>query len=831
MPEGRVQFTIFKGPPGSRLTKAFTLGDEGEIFKVGAPLFSNGVAETRSINRLSEIQQIIEHLGSNACIATGIFNVRKCEIVTTKNHDQENQKVGTRSRSKENMCQPSPGLVLFDHDANPYMPERLFCLTPANLMANLANAIPELVGAAYSGTTSCSHGIKNRVTGEAYPSGGGLHVYAVLENGQVSEFRRYLEVKQWNGELGFIAFGRNGAMLPRTLIDISVFSPERLIYEARPVLGEGLAQAPREWHHHPGKGVSGDFSLTDDEIAEYKQRVADAKADPVAIAEAERLQERYHGKKIQQLAKHAGITEEAAAKRIPRQSLADREHTRRDLSPDDIVEIGGEQLTITELLARGAEFDNTAMPDPVEGGSYGATTAKFYWNQGRTPCIHSFAHGVKTVYWLNGERGHPRKTLPGLPDVQPLASFDIDQVQALDPGQFPHIKTTPTGTVRVLSTLQNVKHMLTEYDINLRYNVYAKQYDITMPGLLVPPESFGNTALTHIQSLAALNGMAVTHIPSFVNAIAAENQINPVADWICSRPWDGKDRLPELYATLVTRESFPIHLKETLIYRWLLSAVAAALMSSGFHSRGALILQGPQSIGKTTWFQRLVDDPYLQEKAVLLGHNLDPTIKDSLVTAICHWIVEIGEFESTMNRKKDIGRLKGLITNYTDKLRRLYDRGDTHYPRKTVFCASVNDEHFLIDATGNTRWWVLPVVAIDYKHEIDMQQVFAQLKVAFESGEPWWLTREKEAELERQNRNHRAVSAIEELVLDGMDPDLPEKDWVSRTPIEILRIAGIKNPTNWQCKECAAVLRDHYGEPKKIQGYKRFRLPLRRFEY
>ena len=57
-------------------------------------------------------------------------------------------------------------------------------------------------------------------------------------------------------------------------------------------------------------------------------------------------------------------------------------------------------MTVSELVERGREFDQVAMPDPIEGSGYGLTTAKFYFNDGQSPCIHSFAHGVRRVYRL-----------------------------------------------------------------------------------------------------------------------------------------------------------------------------------------------------------------------------------------------------------------------------------------------------------------------------------------------------------------------------------------------------------------------------------------------
>jgi putative DNA primase/helicase len=100
-----------------------------------------------------------------------------------------------------------------------------------------------------------------------------------------------------------------------------------------------------------------------------------------------------------------------------------------------------------------------------------------------------------------------------------------------------------------------------------------------------------------------------------------------------------------------------------------------------------------------------------------------------------------------------------------------------------------------------------------------MQQLFAQLAVDFESGEQWWLTQAEERELEKHNNVHRVVSAIRERILHAIDPEPnPDAELSAMSAIELLVALGVLYPTNPQCKECAGVLRELFGEPKKVNG-------------
>ena len=401
--------------------------------------------------------------------------------------------------------------------------------------------------------------------------------------------------------------------------------------------------------------------------------------------------------------------------------------------------------------------------------------------------------------------------------------FILDHAHRLDPKSFPNQPLKDGNSIP--TTIPNVMHLLKSYGILVKYNTIRKLLGITIPGQSGTPDNADNVALAQIMSLATLNGLSTGQIPTYVSTIGDRNQYNPIASWISSKPWDHVDRLPEYYATLVEHEGFPAELKRTLMYRWNLSAVAAAFMPSGFRARGVLTLQGPQSIGKTTWISNHVPDAALREQTIKLDHHLDAGNKDSLLTAIAHWIVEIGELDSSF--KKDIARLKGFLTSDRDKVRRPYARGDSEYPRRTVFCATVNDHNFLVDSTGNSRWWTIPVIKINYAHSIDMQQLFAQLAVDFYNGAQWWLTPEEEQLLEDQNKSHRSINAVRERILSAINLERANQpDLKAMTAIEVLIEIGIKNPGNMQCKECAAVLREYLGEPKKINGFVKWRIPL-----
>lgn len=377
------------------------------------------------------------------------------------------------------------------------------------------------------------------------------------------------------------------------------------------------------------------------------------------------------------------------------------------------------------------------------------------------------------------------------------------------------------------ATIPNLDAILKAHGIVVQYNLIKKRAYVTIPGHQGTIDNAAEVTLAKVISLAASYNMPIGTVPMFLDAIADENAFNPAADWIRSKPWDGENRLPALYDTIQVRDGYPKWLRDLLLRKWMLSATAAALMPSGFKSRGVLTLQGKQGIGKTSWLKSLIDEPELRDDIVKVDHHLDPSNKDSVMTATSHLLVEIGEVDSSF--KKDIARLKGFLTSDFDKIRKPYGRRETDQPRRTVFMASVNETNFLVDTTGNSRWWTIRAESIDFKHSIDMQQLFAQLAEMLDQGEVWWLNRDEEEALEHENGAHLMVSVVEESVLAAIDDDVAEEDRLKRPAVGAMQLlvdVGIERPTNAQARECGTILRRLYGDPKRIKGSDKWRVPL-----
>ena len=391
---------------------------------------------------------------------------------------------------------------------------------------------------------------------------------------------------------------------------------------------------------------------------------------------------------------------------------------------------------------------------------------------------------------------------------------------SVNPFMFPHM----SHQQKPLNTWENLEWLLTQYGIKSRYNEISKDVVVTIPGKDYGNDASANSALTEIVSLCARNGMPSGSCAEYVKLIAMSNRYNPASEFITAKPWDGVSRIYDLCDTLETAEGFDRSLVLMMVRRWLISAVAAAMQPTGFYSKGVLVLQGEQSLGKTAWFRSLVP-PTLRE-LIKVGATIDPANKDSVSSAIGRWMVELGELDATF-RKSDIARLKSFISQDRDEIRRPYDRLESTYQRRTVFFASVNPKHFLADDTGNVRWWTIPVTRINYEHDIDMQQVWAEVAQLYREGERWWMNAEEESMLEQVNKEHEAIDPVEEMILMRYEwgCDRPAA-YTDRTATQVLQEIGYDKPNKAQTTHCAGVLRKLTGKPARKSGSNRlFSIP------
>jgi predicted P-loop ATPase len=80
--------------------------------------------------------------------------------------------------------------------------------------------------------------------------------------------------------------------------------------------------------------------------------------------------------------------------------------------------------------------------------------------------------------------------------------------------------------------------------------------------------------------------------------------------------------------------------------------------------------------------------------------------KDDLM--ICHskWILELGECEEAL-KSYTMSKLKAFLTKPNDTYRKPYDKNPLTVPRQFILVGTTNKDEFLVDETGNRRFWCI----------------------------------------------------------------------------------------------------------------------------
>lgn len=254
-----------------------------------------------------------------------------------------------------------------------------------------------------------------------------------------------------------------------------------------------------------------------------------------------------------------------------------------------------------------------------------------------------------------------------------------------------------------------------------------------------------------------------------ITTVARAREAHPIRDWLKGLKHDGKPRLEAWLSRCLGAEDTPY---SRGIGKAFLLSMVARVMQPGCKVDHALVLAGPQGIGKSTACRILSGDEYFSDSMP----SVTGDSKEARQHLMGKWLVELSELAPA--RRSDAEDLKAFISGKVDKIRLPYGRRDQTIERQCVFIGTTNEDEFLNDPTGERRWWPVELSArIDLAAlKADREQLFAEAVVAYDNREQWWLEPEFEREHAEPVRKLARVSdPWEELILsyvDGPEDDL-----------------------------------------------------------
>lgn len=142
-----------------------------------------------------------------------------------------------------------------------------------------------------------------------------------------------------------------------------------------------------------------------------------------------------------------------------------------------------------------------------------------------------------------------------------------------------------------------------------------------------------------------------------------------------------------------------------------------------------------------------------------------------------------------------MANLKNLMQLSSLNLRQLYGNNYIQLPRIASFIGTSNRKDLFDDPTGSRCFLCVEVEHRIDCSDIDLNQIYAQLKAELEDGERYWFTPDEEQEIQRHNEAFYQVHPEEELFRNHFRAASADEAYEMLSLSEILEVLKEKHGT------------------------------------
>lgn len=311
--------------------------------------------------------------------------------------------------------------------------------------------------------------------------------------------------------------------------------------------------------------------------------------------------------------------------------------------------------------------------------------------------------------------------------VERYAKRQITQAMKMKNAPEPSLATDDKG--KPIKTLENVVQAAKLLGNDYKYNELS---DI----MLVDDKPYEDHIATRIRLEAEKKwqfGIAQAAMTDVVKMLCRENPFHPVREYLSRLPkWDGESRVDEWLVKYCGAEDTEFN---RAVGRIILVAAVRRIMKPGCKFDEMLILEGRQGDGKS----ELLGKGLVPNSEWFNDHlTLDRSPKDFVEDTLGHWIIECSELVTM--RRAQVEGLKAMLSRQVDKARLAYARSRSDRPRQFIIIGSTNQECYLVDDTGNRRFWPVKTSGKLHKRVDELarnrDQLWAEAVALEKAGEP-----------------------------------------------------------------------------------------------
>lgn len=378
-------FTVITGIKPDRLTKIIGLNTHGGMRKETSAMLSSGLAQRVLVADLNDLKNHLDTLNSAQAVTWGV--TKDDSIVVCTQGDTKALQAGSIARTRENFkFRATPGVMMLDHDGLPDSE-----LSALQFRDRLIAAAPALADAPMLWRPSASAGCV--APDGSILSGLNRHrLYIPVSDATlIPEAGKALETLLWSTQgAGWCDVGVAGQRLPRCLIDVSVWQPERLDFAGPPVMEDGVTRAGMDGVIFGDATAQFNLDLLINSVTPSikKQAQAGLKAARAAVAEkCETAKRNWVENKATALAQRRGI------KLAQAKTVLERAAVHQVLMGDfELTCSDGQVVIVAQLLDNPHRWQNARFADPLDPDADKRVAVARLLN-GTRPDLFSHRHG------------------------------------------------------------------------------------------------------------------------------------------------------------------------------------------------------------------------------------------------------------------------------------------------------------------------------------------------------------------------------------------------------------------------------------------------------
>ena len=258
------------------------------------------------------------------------------------------------------------------------------------------------------------------------------------------------------------------------------------------------------------------------------------------------------------------------------------------------------------------------------------------------------------------------------------------------------------------------------------------------------------------------------------------------------------------------------------ILKTTLKAAVGRAFNNGCKFDAVCVLQGKPDVRKSTFWKVLGGDYFCD--------TFQESSKDNLMMINQNWIIELSEIDG-ITSKKDHSNLKAMLSSPISHFRAPYERSFRPHPRPSIFVATSNRLDFLIDPTGNRRFWVVKLNHDPTKGEVidisklkrDRKRILKAAILAYRKDPNLFLSRELQNQSDVNNLNfeheHHFYAGLYNWVHKGCRGVDDETAWSTEDAIHHSGCKDRGHIISKDTKDAADILRRLGYVQDKHQGY------------